>query len=110
MKDNLVYIQHMLECIAKIEEYSNNITKKKFIEASIIQDAIIRQIEIIGEASKLISEDLKEKNKNIPWKDMVGMRDKLIHNYLGVDLEAVWETVKKDIPVLKKEIRKIIEK
>jgi uncharacterized protein with HEPN domain len=70
-----------------------------------IQDAIIRQIEIIGEASKLISEKIKEKSPSIPWKDIAGMRDKLIHNYFGVDIEAVWKTIKEDIPILKKEIQ-----
>lgn len=108
MKDDKAYIQHILESIKKIEDYSKKITKNKFLIESIIQDAIIRQIEIIGEASKLISEKTKVKNPNIPWKDIAGMRDKLIHDYLGVDLEAVWQTVKKDIPVLKKEINKIM--
>lgn len=108
MKDDNVYIQHISECIKKIEGYSKKITKNHFLEKSIIQDAIIRQIEIIGEASKLISEKTKAKNPKIPWKDIAGMRDKLIHNYLGVDLEAVWQTVKKDIPVLKKELKKLI--
>lgn len=110
MKDERVYIEHMLNSIAKIEEYILDIGKDQFLEESLIQDAVIRQIEVIGEASKLISEKTKSKNPNIPWKDIAGMRDKLIHAYFGVDLEAVWDTVKKDIPSLKKGIEKLKEK
>jgi len=79
------------------------------VEKTLIQDAVIRQIEIIGEASKLISNKIKSKSPKTPWKDIAGMRDKLIHGYFGVDLDAVWETVKKDIPPLKKDIKKLKE-
>ncbi len=109
MKDKTIYIKHILDCIQKIEKYSSKITKNEFLKKSMIQDAIIRQIEIMGEASKLISEKTKKENLEIPWKDMTGMRDKLIHGYFGVDLDAVWQTVKKDIPTLKKGIKKIIK-
>lgn len=108
MKDEKVYIQHILDSIDKIEGYTQGVGKEKFLKQSLIQDAIIRNIEIIGEAVKLISNETKVKNANIPWKDIVGMRDKLIHAYFGVDLDAVWETLKKDIPSLKKEIKKLI--
>jgi uncharacterized protein with HEPN domain len=73
------------------------------------QDGTIRQIEVIGEAVKKLSSELKERHPEIPWKDVAGMRDKLIHDYFGVDLDAVWDTVEKDIPRLKDKIREIIE-
>lgn len=107
MKNESVYIEHILEGIKKIEEYVAKITKEKFMKKALIQDAVIRQIEIIGEASKLISDETKSKSPKTPWKDIVGMRDKLIHAYFGVDLDAVWKTVKKDIPSLKKDIKKL---
>ena len=107
MKDEKIYIEHILENISKIEEYVDGISKEKFLGKSIIQDAVIRKIEIIGEASKFISKKTKEKNQKIPWKDIAGMRDKLIHSYFGVDLDSVWETIKKDIPSLKKEIENL---
>jgi len=82
---------------------------KEFINSGILQDAVIRQIEIIGEASKKLSNEIKNFYLDIPWKDIAGMRDKLIHDYFGVDIDAVWETVKKDIPTIEKEIKDIIK-
>jgi uncharacterized protein with HEPN domain len=72
-----------------------------------LQDAVIRNVEIIGEATKKISADLKSQNGEIPWKEMSGMRDKLIHDYLGVDIDVVWRTVQEDIPLIKSLIQNI---
>lgn len=71
--------------------------------------AVVRNIEIIGEASKNIPDSLKAKYKELPWKKMTGMRDKLIHDYAGVDVEILWKAVKENIPPLKKSIQKILE-
>ncbi len=75
---------------------------------NLAQAGVIREIEIIGEATKRLTEEFKGKYPNIPWKKMAGMRDKLIHDYFGVDVDAVWDTVKQDIPVLEVEVREII--
>ena len=83
------------------------LTKKTFKENTLIQDGFIRQIEVIGEGTKNISKKTREKYPEILWKDIAGMRDKLAHHYFGVDIEAVWKTAKKDIPQLKKQIKKI---
>jgi uncharacterized protein with HEPN domain len=72
-----------------------------------VQDAVIRNIEIIGEASKKISRDTKQTYYKIPWKEIAVMRDKLIHDYLGVDVIVVWKTIKEDIPALEKSISEI---
>jgi len=107
MKDNLVYLEHIIECINKIKKYSDNLSKKEFIDNEVIQDAIIRNIEIIGEASKNLSKDFKQTYPEIPWKEITGMRDKLIHHYIGVDIDVVWKTIEVDIPILEKLLQKI---
>lgn len=80
-----------------------------FDKDTAIQDALIKQIEIIGEATRKISEGFKKDYPGVPWKKMVGMRDKLVHDYMGVDLEAVWKTAVEDIPELKKLIEEVLE-
>ena len=107
MKDDLAFIEHILFCIDKIQEYTKDLTGEDFNNSELIQDAVIRNIEIIGEATKKISKDLKSQYQEIPWKEMSGMRDKLIHDYFGVDVDVVWKTVNEDIPFLKSLIESI---
>ena len=109
-KDNFVYLRHILDAIDRIEEYVKGAEYQLFIDNNLIQAGVIREIEIIGEATKRLSSDFKEKYPDIPWKRIAGTRDKLIHENLGVDLDAVWETVIKDIPDLKNKVREIIKK
>jgi uncharacterized protein with HEPN domain len=106
-KNDLAYIDHILDSIRKIQKFSKTLTLKEFSDNELVQDAIIRNIEVIGEASKKISTDTKKTYGDIPWKEITGMRDKLIHDYLGVDTKVVWETIKKDIPALKRLIKEI---
>ena len=107
VNDDLAYIDHILDCIRKINEFSKGMILKDFKSNELVQDAIIRNIEIIGEASKKISKDTKQTYYKIPWKEIAGMRDKLIHDYLGVDVNVVWKTIHEDIPILEKLINEI---
>ena len=107
-KPNHVYLKHILDAIHRIEKYTLKINHAEFLKNQLVQDGVIRQLEVIGEATKHTSDELKKKHTNIPWKDIAGMRDKLIHAYFGVDLDAVWDTVKKDVPPLKSKIMKIL--
>lgn len=102
------YIMHILESISRIEEYTKGVNSKKFYRKHLVQDGVIRQLEIIGEASKNLSNELRDKYNTMPWKDIIGMRNKLTHEYFGVDLFAVWTTIKNDIPQLKTLIQNIL--
>ena len=108
-KNNLLYIEHILESIENILSFNKELDKQGFLENKMVQDATIRNLEIIGEATKGLSEDYKMKYPEIEWKKMAGMRDKLIHDYIGVDLWAVWEVVDKILPSLRDRISDIIE-
>ncbi len=106
-KDSLIFVEHILDSIKNIEDFIKKVSKESFFKNKEKQSAIIRQIEIIGEAVKNLPLEFKEKYPDIPWKDIAGMRDKLMHHYFGVDIEKVWATLKEDIPELKKQIKEI---
>ncbi|MCK9421501.1 MAG: DUF86 domain-containing protein [Bacteroidales bacterium] len=108
MKDDTIYLEHIENSLKRIVHYVSNVSKEAFLEDIQKQDACIRQIEIMGEATKRISDAFKEKYPEIPWKDMAGMRDKLIHDYLDVDLNIVFQTVAIDVPMLLPRIEKIL--
>ncbi len=108
-KDDAVYARHILDALSKLDEYTTGVSSEAFAENRMMQDAVVRQIEIIGEASKHVSAELKKKYAAIPWKAIAGMRDKLIHDYLGVDMEAVWLTVQRDLPTLKTQIKRLVD-
>ncbi len=109
IKDARIFLLDILECIEKIEEYTNDVGKEKFLEETWIQDALLRRLEIIGEATKNMPIMVIKKYPDVPWKKIAGMRDKLIHAYVGVNLERVWSVVKEDLPKLKKEIKTILD-
>jgi uncharacterized protein with HEPN domain len=108
-KDDLVFIEHILDSAGAIEDFSKGIDISELTSNRLKQSAIVREIEVIGEAAKNVSKEIKDKYKEVPWKEIVGTRDKIIHHYFGVDLDIIFEIVKKEIPVLKKQIQKIKE-
>lgn len=95
------------EAIKRIEEYLDGLTFEKFLKDVKSQDAVVRNLEIIGEAAKGVSDDLTRKYSNIPWKKLSGVRDRLIHHYFGVNLDIIWGIAKEDLPGLAAEIDKI---
>jgi len=107
MKDDKVYLTHIVECIQYILEYTQS-GEEEFYKQRIIQDAVIRNLEIIGEATKNISKEYRNQYPDIPWREMAGLRDVLIHDYLGVDLKIVWAVVKNELPRLLTQIKNLL--
>lgn len=104
-----LYLIHILESVILVERFLSGITKQKFMKSEMRQSAVIRQLEIIGEAAARISRKRREAMAEIPWRDAISMRNFVIHDYFRVDNEKVWNTAKKDVPKLKRQLEKILK-
>ncbi len=107
-KDNRVYIEHMLECIQNIHEYID--CKESFFSTRLIQDAVVRNLQIMAESSQRLSDDLKSQYDFIPWRAISGFRNILVHDYLGVDLDVIWSVIEQDVPALEKALEAMLAK
>ncbi|MFH5834227.1 DUF86 domain-containing protein [Halalkalibaculum sp. DA384] len=103
-----VYLQDILESIQQIEEYLDDVNENEFYQNSEKQDAVLRRLEIIGEAVKHISDDIRDEYYEVPWRKIAGMRDIIIHEYFGVTLSMIWVVTQRDLPDLKSKIKDII--
>lgn len=109
-KSNTVFLSHILESIDAIKEFSKDLTLDEFLSNRLKHSAITRELEIIGEATKNISNELKENHPNIEWKKIAGTRDKLIHHYFGIKTTLIFDIIKTDIPKLEQDILNIKSK
>ena len=107
--NNAVRLRHILEAVAKIETYLQGYTRQTFQTDEKTQDAVVRQMEIIGEAATNLTRDLRSANPQVAWQFATAMRNRLIHGYFDVDAEIVWDTIQNDLPILKKQIKEIAE-
>jgi uncharacterized protein with HEPN domain len=103
-KNHKLFVEDMLEAIEKIERYIRGLTHETFVKNDMAVDAVIRNLEIIGEASRNIPEGLREKYPDIPWKRMIGLRNIAVHEYFGVDLGIIWEIISRNLPETKPKI------
>jgi len=107
-KDDTVYLQHMLDAIHRIETYTGGVPKEKYLDDGLLQDGVVRQLEIIGEASNGLSEKFKEKHSEIPWGQILGLRNRIVHAYFEINLEITWDIVQGDVPELKQQLERIL--
>ncbi len=106
-RDDTGRLEDILFCIEKIEKYSIK-GKNEFLKDELIQNFFVHHIQIIGEAANALSDEFKNKHTDVPWKDIIGMRHFIVHQYVDVDLETVWEVVNRDLPKLKKQIQNLL--
>ena len=107
MRDDAVRLKDILNSIEKIEQQAQK-GKDSFLKDELLQTWFVYHIQIIGEAARALSEELRNNHPEVPWKDIIGMRHFIVHQYTDIDLETVWEVVKKDIPNLKNKIQRIL--
>ena len=105
-----LYLEDIKDSITKIESYIKDLNFDEFSKDAMKIDAVVRNLTIIGEAAKNIPEEIKSKNPKIAWSEAVGMRNKVTHEYFGVDEDILWKTIKEDLPILKKQILELLEK
>ena len=108
MRDSRLLLKDIIDAISAIEKFTDNISYEEFVSNDEKLSAVIRKFEIIGEATKALPDDLKNTYPEIPWKEMAGFRDKLIHFYFGIKYELVWRAIKNRLPGLKESIQRIM--
>ena len=107
-REDRLYLSHVLDAAERIEGYIAGLELVAFLDDPLRQDGVIRQLSIVGEAVKHLSQDIRASTPDVPWGDIAGMRDRLVHDYMGVDLEAVWKTAREDVPMLKAVVRELL--
>ena len=102
-----LYLEDILTSIASIEEYTKGLSFKDFSDDKKTIDAVVRNLEIIGEAARNIGQSFAEKHSELPWSEMISMRNKVIHEYIAVDLDILWKTIKEDLPKLEEQVKEL---
>ena len=109
MKDDEVYLRHILDAIEKVQTYLKGQTYESFFSNNMMIDAVVRELEIIGEATNNLSQEFRTKHTDILWRDAIDMRNFLIHEYFGVRTRVVWDTCREDLPLMKRLISNLVD-
>jgi uncharacterized protein with HEPN domain len=109
VKDERLYLIHVLECLERIEAYLKDVDEAGFLETPLLQDAVLRNLQVMAESSQRISDESKRKHPEIDWRKLAGFRNVVVHDYLGIELERVWQIIEKDLPPLKKAIEAMLK-
>lgn len=109
-KDDTVYLRHILDAIHRIESYIHGVSKGEFLNNNLLQDGVVRQLEIIGEATRNLSDEFREEHSDVPWKQIIGLRNRIVHAYFDIDFEITWTIIQVDIPSLKPRIEAYLRK
>lgn len=107
MRDDAVYLNHILECIRRIEQDTHE-GREKFLQTYTLQDAVLRNLQTLSESAQRLSDTLKAGRPDIEWKRIAAFRNILVHDYLGIDMERIWEIVRRDVPLLKGAAEKLL--
>ncbi len=107
MKDDRLYLEHILDCIRRIEDYTEG-DKNRFMESTLVQDAVTRNLQTMAESTQRLSDALKSSNPSVDWTAISGFRNILVHDYLGLDLERLWGVVERRLPLLRAEIERML--
>lgn len=109
MKDDRLYLIHIRECVERIDSYVTVKDKQKFLDSTLIQDAVLRNLQVLAESTQRLSDAAKESASEVDWFKIAGFRNVLVHDYLGIDIEQVWNILEKDLPELKRHIEKLLK-
>jgi len=107
-RNEIVYLRHILDAIEQIEKYLRGVSVERFLRTRLLQDGVVRQLEIVGEASRNLSPEFRQSYSTVPWDQIIGLRNRMIHAYFNVDPQIVWEITQGDLPALKRQVKHIL--
>jgi uncharacterized protein with HEPN domain len=108
MKDDALYLKHIFDAIETIQSYTSGVDRAQFHQNQMLRDAVVRELEIIGEAARNLSDVTRERAPDVEWSQIIGMRNRLIHAYFQVDIDLVWDIVAADLPALKEAVERLV--
>ena len=106
MKDDTLYLIHIGECLDKIDLYMAGVDRERFLKSILIQDAVLRNLQVLAESTQRLTDEFKEAHPDVEWYKIAGLRNILVHDYLGIDIETVWNIVERKLPELKQVIER----